>query len=198
MANALSELERSADVQERSYYGVASAHILLAEGKHAEALQVAESVFAERQHLSIAFDATKEAFAIALLAALEVGELDKADELLTIAEGVPAGLRPQFIDATIARFRAHLAARAGKTEDADRLFKGAGGLFEELGVPFYVAVTRLEHAEWLAGQSRLAEAQPLLAQAQEIFGRLKAAPWVQRTARAVGVGLHAEAVPAKA
>jgi ATP/maltotriose-dependent transcriptional regulator MalT len=197
MAGALSELDGSADVQERSYYDVASAQILLAEGKTAEALRVAESVFADRIHLSISHDTVKESFALALEAALELGDLEKANDLLTIAEAVAPGLRPQFIDATIARFRARLAATAGKFEDADRLFGGAGGLFEELGTPFYVAVSRLEQAEWLAGQDRAVQAQRSAAQAREIFERLRAKPWLERTERAVGVGHEAEAVPAQ-
>jgi hypothetical protein len=56
-------------------------------------------------------------------------------------------------------------------------------LLDELGVPFYLAVTRLEHGEWLAGQDREQDAQPLLAQAREAFERLKARPWLERTGR---------------
>jgi hypothetical protein len=72
------------------------------------------------------------------------------------------------------------------------LFKGAGGLFQELGMPFYLAVTRLEHAEWLATQGRVDEAQPLLAEAGELVTRLGAKPWLERTASALGVGRTAE------
>jgi tetratricopeptide (TPR) repeat protein len=183
MASALSELERSADVQERAYYGLANAQILLAERKPEQALRVAESVFEQRIHLGIAHDTSKEAFALALQAALELGQLDKARDLLRIAEEVAPGLRPQFVNATVVRFRAHLAAREGAPEDADRLFKGAGGLLDELGVPFYLAITRLEHGEWLTGQDREQDAQPLLAQARETFERLEARPWLQRTER---------------
>jgi hypothetical protein len=47
--------------------------------------------------------------------------------------------------------------------------------------PFYLAVTQLEWAEWLAGQGRAAEAEPLLAEARETFERLEATPWVERS-----------------
>jgi class 3 adenylate cyclase/tetratricopeptide (TPR) repeat protein len=175
----LAALERSADVQERCYHGFAKAQILLAEGDRAEALRVAESVFAERRSMGVALDAVKEAFALALHAALELDRLDKADELLAIVETLSPGLRPQFLNAHVARFRARLAARSGNAEEAERLFKGAGGLFQELAVPFHLAVTRLEHAEWLAAQGRTEEAQPLLAEAREIFERLEAKPWLE-------------------
>ena len=53
------------------------------------------------------------------------------------------------------RFRARLGS--DRTEEDS---KGAAGLFRELGVPFYLAVTELEQAEWLIGQRRSEEAEP--------------------------------------
>jgi tetratricopeptide (TPR) repeat protein len=196
MAADLPELERSADVQERCYYGVASAEILLAEGEAAEALRVAKSAFAERSTLGIAHDTVKEAFALALEAALELQRLDEADELLAVVERLPPGLRPQFLNAQVARFRAQLAARRGKAEEADRLFKGAGGLLQELGIPFHLAVARLEHAEFVASERRTDEAQLLLAQASETFERLGAKPWLIRAAGGTRLGHESEAVTA--
>ena len=46
------------------------------------------------------------------------------------------------------------------------IFKGATGLFRELPMPFYMAVTELEHGEWLREQGRESEAEPLLAEAR--------------------------------
>ena len=51
-------------------------------------------------------------------------------------------------------------------------------------MPFYLAVSELEHAEWLAEQGRAEEAEPLLAEAREIFERLGATPWLERADRA--------------
>jgi class 3 adenylate cyclase/predicted ATPase len=182
MVEAVAEFERSADVQERSYFSFAMAQILLAEGQLAETLRVAETALAERDALSIGFDAIKESFVLAVQAALELGRLDKAEELLALVEQLAPGLRPQFLNAHVDRFRAHMAARTGSVEEAERLFKRAGGLFHELAVPFYLAVTRLEHAEWLVGEERAEEAQPMLLEAHEIFERLEAEPWVRRLA----------------
>jgi tetratricopeptide (TPR) repeat protein len=196
MMEPVAELERSADVQERCYYGFAKVQILLAEGDRAEALRVAESVFAERESMAVALDPIKESFALALQAALELNRLDKADELLAIVERLPPGLRPQFLNAHVARFRAQFAARSGQVEEAERLLKGAGGLFQELAVPFHLATTRLEHAEWLAAQGRAEEAQPLLAEAREIFERLEAKPWLERLGQPAPVGSETEAVTA--
>ena len=59
--------------------------------------------------------------------------------------------------------------------------------------PFYLAVTILEHAEWLVGEGRGEEAQPLLLEAREIFERLGARWWLERTARVSGGELAAGA-----
>ena len=39
---------------------------------------------------------------------------------------------------------------------------------------------QLEHGEWLAAQGRAEEAEPLFAEAREIFERLEAKPWLER------------------
>ena len=55
-------------------------------------------------------------------------------------------------------------------------------MLRELGVPFWLAVTFLEHGEWLARDAGAEPAEPLLAEAAEIFQRLGARPWLERLA----------------
>jgi hypothetical protein len=43
-----------------------------------------------------------------------------------------------------------------------------------------MAVTLVEHGEWLIAQGRPEEASSLLDEAREIFERLEARPWVER------------------
>ena len=62
--------------------------------------------------------------------------------------------------------------------------RSAGGLLREFGFVFHLAVTQLEHAEWLGAQGRTDDAQPLLAEARRAFERLQATPWLERAARA--------------
>ena len=91
-------------------------------------------------------------------------------------------------------FRVSAPRLAGPGEDAraEDLFKGAVGLFRELATPFYMAVTQVEYAEWLVGHGGAEIAEPLLAEAREIFERLEAGPWLERTALAAGDRLAAE------
>jgi class 3 adenylate cyclase/tetratricopeptide (TPR) repeat protein/ribosomal protein L40E len=193
MLEAVPEFERSADVQERCYYGFAKAQILIAGGDRAEALRVAEAVFAERESIGVGLDAVKEAFAVAVQAALELDQLDKADGLLAIVERLAPGLRPSFLDGQVARFRAQLAAREGKPDDAERLFREACGLFRDLAVPFHQACAQLEYAQWLIAPGRADEAQ-LQVEAREIFERLGAKPWLERLAQPSPVGPETDAV----
>jgi len=65
-------------------------------------------------------------------------------------------------------------------------FKAAAGMFREPGAPFNLAVTMLEHAEWLARGDRGDEAEPLVRGASEVFERLRATPWIERSQRLLG------------
>ena len=58
-------------------------------------------------------------------------------------------------------------------------------------MPFYLAATELEYAEWLTTESR-EDAEPLLDEARTIFSELQAAPWLERAER-IGAGTPATA-----
>ena len=63
-------------------------------------------------------------------------------------------------------------------------FEGSEQEFDRLGIPFELAVTKLEHGRWLVAHGRAVEASPLLADARETLERLRAAPWLDRVAEA--------------
>ena len=188
------EMESSADHQERSAFHLGRANLLGFAGDQAHALEAAELAFAERGTMGITQEYIKQSFVTAVEAAVELGDSGKADELLAVVDALPSGSSPQFLQAHSARFRAQLAARQGDAEEAERRFKRATGLFRELALIFYLGVTQLEHGEWLIGQERAAEAEPMLTDAREIFERLEARPWLERAAQATGVRQQAEAV----
>jgi hypothetical protein len=90
------------------------------------------------------------------------------------------GERSPFVDAQLARYDAHVAARRGETGRADERFRGAVALVRELAARFWLAVVLLEHGEWLATQGRWEDAELLLAEARGLFEQLEAAPWLAR------------------
>jgi class 3 adenylate cyclase/tetratricopeptide (TPR) repeat protein len=177
------DLGGSADVQEQAEYGWAHATLLLETGRPAEALRAAETAIQAHEALSLNHLAVKEAMVVALEAALALDRPDRADELLAMIDEIPSARPSQFLRAHASRFRARLAAVRGGGDRIEADFKGAVGLFREMAIPFWMAVTLLEHGEWLAGQGRRQDAEPLFDEARDVFEGLKARPWLDRLDR---------------
>jgi tetratricopeptide (TPR) repeat protein len=169
------------DIQQRSMYGLQEAIVLRAEGKPSAALDVLEGALRRiLDELGISFVNAKLTLVEALECAAELDDSAKLEELLAIVDRLRPGERPPLLAAQAARFRAKRAADPTK---AGRGFARAAELFAELGTVFWLAVTQLEHAEWLVERQRIQEAEPLLAEARETFERLEAAPWLKRVGR---------------
>jgi ATP/maltotriose-dependent transcriptional regulator MalT len=156
------------------------ARLLRAQGRPAEALEAAERGLAFRSELAVTSLRIKLSFVEALEAALALDDLARTETLLTSIEALHPGELTPFLRAQAARFRAIINARYGRNEQVDGSFRRAEAIFREFGVVFYLAVTHLEHAEWLVEQGRGAEAGPLLAEARETFEQLGATPWLSR------------------
>jgi predicted ATPase/class 3 adenylate cyclase len=189
----LPELAMSADAQERGAYASGKALLVLATGSPSEALPLAREGLALHDVVGLNAEYIKELFVIALEAALALDDLEQAEEVLAIVEAIPPGSSSQYLQAQASRFRARLAAVRVETEEADRRFKRATGLFREIAAQFYLAVTQLEHGEWLTGQGRAGEAEPLLAESGETFERLEATPWLERLDAALPGGARVQA-----
>jgi class 3 adenylate cyclase len=179
---------QASDVQLRGVIGAARAALMLAEGNPRAALAESEEVFAARSTLGLGSQDVKIGFLHALEAAIALGDREKAVELLTVVEQQPVGLLPPFLAAQARRFRALLA---GDDPAADGHFTAAEAQLSALEFPFHLAVVRLEHGEWLRTQGRPDDAEPFLADARETFGRLGAAPWLERAAAKSTVGVEA-------
>ena len=143
-----------------------------AEGKPREALETVESVLAVDE-VGITFLTKKLGVVEALEAAFECGDMDRLEELLVMIESLRPGERPPLLDAHARRFRSKLSGDVSG-------FEAATVRFRTLEMPFWLAVTELEHAERLLELGQAAQAEPLLAEAREIFARLEARPWLER------------------
>jgi predicted ATPase/class 3 adenylate cyclase len=187
------EVGHSSDVQTASSYAAGTSAVQLAEGSLREAMASGERAMEAQQTFGIGSQDVKQGFRHACEAALRLGDHERVDQLCSRVESVPVGLRPPLLAATALRFRARLA---GDAPEAGSGFAAAADALRRLELPFHLAVVLVEHAEWLAGQGRDGEAEPLLAEAQETFARLGAAPWLERAARAGAVASAAEPVTA--
>ena len=115
----------------------------------------------------------------ALYGAVALDDPGRVAELFERARQLSPGQRSPLVDAQLARYDAHVAARRSDPEAADRRFRNAAELLREVGARFMLAVVLLDHAELLAARDNTG-AEPLLAEAREIFERLGAAPWLER------------------
>jgi tetratricopeptide (TPR) repeat protein len=159
-------IEESIDVQDRSIYAAARAALFYAESNFDDALGAGLGAAETASIQGAGQQAVKQGLVWAVEAALVLGKREQADELLTMVEQLPPGLRPPFLEAHTHRFRARM--------DSDEVgFKTAAGSFREYGFPFWLAVTLLEHGELTGDES-------LLDEAREIFERLQAKPWLER------------------
>jgi tetratricopeptide (TPR) repeat protein len=170
----------SANPQYRTGFAGVEARLLRAHGQPAQALAAAERALAGLGELAITDAAMKAALVEAIEAALALPDLDKADQLLAIPEALDPGQLTPFLQAHTLRLRARLDAARGSHDQIDEHFRTATALYREFGLTFHQAISQLEHAEWLLGQGRADEADPLLAEARETFERLEANPWLER------------------
>ena len=180
-------LEATADIQEQACYAGGLAAMRLAEGDLASAIEAGRRAIEAAAVLSVGNQAIKQGFVAAVEAAFKLGDSGAARELLATLKSLPKGHRPPYVEAQAARFEARL-----ENSGAERAFRRAAALLRELEIPFWLAVTLLEHGEWLVGTGRAGNAEPLLTEAREIFERLEAKPWLERLAVA---GEHAETTP---
>jgi len=120
----------------------------------------------------------------AIEAELELGNAEGAAQLVASIEAVPPGLRSPYLGAQAMRFRGRMADASDVAAEG---LAAAAARFGELRVPFWQAVALLEHAE-------LTDDEASRAEAREIFEELRATPWLDRVATAVGSGRSA--VPA--
>jgi tetratricopeptide (TPR) repeat protein len=181
------EFENSADVQERASWEAARAAVFRAQGMYAEALVCGQEAFAIRSLLGATHAAVKAGWVEAAEAAFALGDDAGVKDLLQEVQEMRTGQVTPYLRAQATRLEGRRAMGRGEAEGAESGLKAAAGLFREIGMPFWLAVALLELGEWLQAQGRSEDAGPLLGEAQEIFERLKAGPWLERLGQLVPV-----------
>ncbi len=175
--------EASDDLQERAAYLVGRSALLLAESRFEEAWRLWESMRESLVSIAFAGEFLREAITQAAEAAFALGDLDGVEQVLALVDAIEPAKIPDSTRAHADRMRARLTAARGDHEGVEDGFKAAIAVFRELQNPFWAAVTEVELAEWLLSEDRSDEVAPLLADAEDIFERLGAAPWLDRLHR---------------
>ena len=141
--------EGSTDVQRAGGRAVVMAVVNHAEGKHAEAFSRAEDAI--RFGLTTGADSpiVRIAFAGAVDSAFAMEDLGKVEDVLGELSGLRRGEVWPSLLALGERTNARLAAARGEPDGAERGFARAIALFREMGMPYWLAATLTEFAEWL-------------------------------------------------
>jgi class 3 adenylate cyclase/tetratricopeptide (TPR) repeat protein len=180
---ALSAVEDSGDVQKQGGRAALVAVVERAEGRPDSAL--ASAKVALRAGLEMGTDSplVRLGFSEAVDSSLDLGDLAETEQLIAVIDGLrPSEVWPS-LRALRDRARARLMAARGEATDVDEWFQGAEMQFRAIGVPYWLGGTLTEHGEWLAAHERSDEARVLLDEAQGIFEKLQARPWLERSAR---------------
>ncbi|TMK76436.1 MAG: zinc-ribbon domain-containing protein [Actinobacteria bacterium] len=181
------------DIQDGMWSQFSTALVRQAQGRLAEAQEAAEAAFAYRDALSL--PALAFPLMVAFECAFELGRVDRADELLRIAESAPPGQSSAFLRGHVARIRGRMALAEGRHEETRRRLEESGAIFRAIKMPFWAALADLQLAESLLAAGDGAAAEGRLRDAEETFVRLKAEPWLRRV-EATRAAMGTAVVPA--
>ncbi len=178
----LAELADHEDVQDRALYLQAAAMVAAGDGDHAATLRFGtESARLMLAAFGSRHECMRQIWPEAADAALTLGDLTAADELLAMLADQPLGHVPPYLRAQLARFRARAAAARDDDGSVADDFATSERMLEQLGYPYALACVQHDHGAWLADRGRGDEAAPLLRGAESTFERLRAAPALRRT-----------------
>src|SRR4029077_19088526 len=141
-------LATSDDWQARSTHLACRACLRHAQGSKVEAIADAEDAIKIAAELGgTGHQNIKLALPVACEAAFALHDIAKVEELLAFVDLLGPGERSRYLYAVAMRFRARLAVNKGDGGAAEPAFVEAEEILAQLGMPFWLAVVRLEHAE---------------------------------------------------
>ena len=121
-------------------------------------------------------------------AALALRSAEGITEVVALAREAAGG-----VSSVEAKLPLHEARAAALRGDPDPGWEGAVAALRSLENPYWIATALLEQAEWLSAHGRAEETPPLVAEAREVFERLRVPPSLERIDR-----LEAASAPAPA
>ncbi len=179
--DACAGMRASDQVEDVVVLAAIEAAIANAEGRFADALRRGSDVVdALHVEIGLRHESLRVAWVEAVTAAISLGETSTAETLLGHVSQAPPGFLPPYLTAQVTRFTALLAAGRGDVDEAEHSFTVAEAQLAELGYPYWLARTRLDHAEWLGRSGQDEPAAALAASAAVAFADLGAESWAAR------------------
>ena len=170
----------------RARVGCVEVELLNAEGRHAEALSLANHLLAMVPALGLQDMGMKRSIAHGVEAALQLGDLAAAESMLAMVRTARPGLVTPSLRGHASRLGARMNAQRGTSDSVEAGFEAASAEFRDVDMPFELGVTLVELGEWLEGQGRHEDAAPCGIEALALFERLGARPWLERAQRLLG------------
>ena len=176
----------SDDVETRLYVMGLGGLIALGDGELERALELlAACALTGLEHQGASNDGTRLAWPDAVGAALALGKLDDAQNLVDSIADLPRGLVPPLLRAELSRARALLASARDRPDEVEAGLRSAIEGLAELGYPFWLARAQTDLGEWLTAHGRRDEAAPLLEDAIATLEELGAQPALARARDAI-------------
>jgi predicted ATPase/class 3 adenylate cyclase len=175
---AVRAINDPSDVQDRMWNHFSTAMLRRAQGRLQEGLDEGAAAITVRDSMGL----SSVGFALTLAAecAIDLGQMDSADELLRIPESASPSEVNDLLRAQVARLRGRMAAEDGRREEARARFEEARVILRRIKVPFWRAVADLELGELLLSSGDTASAEAPLRDAESTFEELEAEPWLRR------------------
>jgi tetratricopeptide (TPR) repeat protein len=175
--SALEPWQRSDDIQERHSWLIAQAAVAKVENELALAFTSASKAAGGAASWGgVRSEGVRLAWPLAMECALEINRLDEAESLLAFVADQPVGRIPPYLRAQLARYRALVHIEKGDADTVEADLKQAVTNFTDLGYRYWLARAQADLARWLVNGGRPADAEPLLAEAIEVFALLGAEP----------------------
>ena len=179
-------LDRLAEVGKRStpdtrlVYDALRAGVLRAQGRNGDALTLLADASERASDALDYLGLTRWVLIESVEAAFAAGDRQSVHQQLERVAGRLTPVVAPILHAHIQRFRARLAATEERSDHVMPNFQAAIETFQQRQMPFWLAVTRLELAEWLVQRGKAADADGMFAEAKATFAELGAAPWIER------------------
>jgi tetratricopeptide (TPR) repeat protein len=156
--------------------------ILLAEDRCEEALARGQVALDQAvATLGVSNETARDTWPETLDAALRVGQLDTAGELLQMLADLPPGHVPPYLRAQLVRGRALFNRLSGQHDAVEPDLHTAVEQFDTLGYPYWHALAQADLAAWQLDHGPSTTTIGLLEQAAATLQRLGARPALSRT-----------------
>ncbi len=176
----LETMRASEDHQDQAMIAVVEALLAAARSQPDKALAHARRVLAHAGALGIRHTVMFWAWPLAARAAHDLHDTTAAGELFAMLDALPPGRIPPILRAERDLARARLAVRAGDPDAGAAL--AAIASLREHSTPYHLAHGLLDLGERLLGQDEQHRAGQAVAEAEEIAGRLRCQPLLDRAA----------------